>query len=124
MGVIDHSDASNAIYDIDVATYWDPQSLTDEFHRVFDVCVGCRLCWNLCPSFPALFNTMDQQAEDKRRVAEIEGRVGAKVERDDYLDLPVEWHQYAGSLFRILQDSSRMTLTEQPAAGRQLIAPG
>lgn len=29
--------------------------------RVFDVCHGCRLCWNLCPSFSDLFGAIDNQ---------------------------------------------------------------
>jgi hypothetical protein len=27
-----------------------------EMRRVFEVCRGCRLCFNLCGSFPTLFN--------------------------------------------------------------------
>jgi glycerol-3-phosphate dehydrogenase subunit C len=27
--------------------------------RVFDLCHGCRLCFNLCPSFPTLFEAVD-----------------------------------------------------------------
>jgi Fe-S oxidoreductase len=43
--------------------------LTDEFHdasllnqeleRVFDICHGCRRCFNLCNSFPTLFDAID-----------------------------------------------------------------
>lgn len=97
MGVIDHSDATNAIYDINSSAYWEPKSLQQEFYRIFDICVGCRLCWNLCPSFPALFNTIDHQADEKRRQAEIEGRVGAKIERVEFLDLPEGEHAVAAS---------------------------
>ncbi len=39
--------------------YWDPGDLLAEQRRQFDVCHGCRLCWNLCPSFPALFELTD-----------------------------------------------------------------
>ena len=39
--------------------YWDRDALIAEEKRVFEVCNGCRLCWNLCPSFPALFNAVD-----------------------------------------------------------------
>ena len=28
--------------------------------RVFDVCHGCRRCFNLCDSFPKLFDLIDQ----------------------------------------------------------------
>ena len=32
--------------------YWDRAGLDEEIERVFDICHGCRLCFNLCPSFP------------------------------------------------------------------------
>jgi Fe-S oxidoreductase len=39
--------------------YWSREALVAEEKRVFEICNGCRLCWNLCPSFPALFNAVD-----------------------------------------------------------------
>jgi glycerol-3-phosphate dehydrogenase subunit C len=30
-----------------------------EMRRVFDVCHGCRRCFNLCQSFPTLFDMID-----------------------------------------------------------------
>ena len=39
--------------------YWDRDALTAEEKRVFEICNGCRLCFNLCPSFPALFDAVD-----------------------------------------------------------------
>jgi Fe-S oxidoreductase len=39
--------------------YWSREALLAEEKRVFEVCNGCRLCWNLCPSFPALFGAVD-----------------------------------------------------------------
>jgi glycerol-3-phosphate dehydrogenase subunit C len=39
--------------------YWDEEALLAEEKRVFEICNGCRLCWNLCPSFPALFDAID-----------------------------------------------------------------
>jgi glycerol-3-phosphate dehydrogenase subunit C len=44
--------------------YWDRDALIAEEKRVFEVCNGCRLCWNLCPSFPALFNAVDALDKD------------------------------------------------------------
>ena len=41
------------------------KKLDDEMRRVFDVCHGCRRCFNLCDSFPKLFDMIDQsQGED------------------------------------------------------------
>lgn len=39
--------------------YWDRAALVAEEKRVFEICNGCRLCFNLCPSFPALFDAVD-----------------------------------------------------------------
>lgn len=39
--------------------YWDRQALIAEEKRVFEICNGCRLCWNLCPSFPKLLQSID-----------------------------------------------------------------
>jgi len=50
--------------------YWDEASLLEEEKRVFEICNGCRLCWNLCPSFPALFNAVDALDTSNHEVAE------------------------------------------------------
>ena len=39
--------------------YTDPVKLEAELHRVFDICHGCRRCFNLCDSFPRLFDLID-----------------------------------------------------------------
>jgi len=45
--------------------FLDKKKLDDEMRRVFDVCHGCRRCFNLCDSFPKLFDMIDQsQGED------------------------------------------------------------
>ena len=43
--------------------YWDEGALAKEFDRVFDICHGCRLCFNLCPGFTDLFQAVDAQGE-------------------------------------------------------------
>jgi Fe-S oxidoreductase len=45
--------------DVRSPVFWDPEDLRKELYRVADICHGCRLCWNLCPSFPALLNPID-----------------------------------------------------------------
>ena len=40
--------------------FWDQLSLDDELRRVFDICHGCRRCFNLCDSFPQLFDVIDE----------------------------------------------------------------
>jgi glycerol-3-phosphate dehydrogenase subunit C len=39
--------------------YWNEDKLDDESRRQFDVCHGCRRCFNLCDSFPKLFDLID-----------------------------------------------------------------
>jgi Fe-S oxidoreductase len=39
--------------------FWDPAALEREQRRVFDVCQGCRRCFNLCEAFPTLFRSID-----------------------------------------------------------------
>ena len=40
--------------------FYDDDKLFDELERVFDICHGCRRCFNLCHSFPTLFDTIDE----------------------------------------------------------------
>ena len=43
--------------------FLDPKKLDDEMRRVFDICHGCRRCFNLCDSFPTLFSFIDNSKE-------------------------------------------------------------
>ena len=54
------------------ARYFDPSALKKELERGFDICHGCRLCFNLCPSFPALFKAVDGHDGDVLQVTERE----------------------------------------------------
>jgi glycerol-3-phosphate dehydrogenase subunit C len=51
-------------YDLADRQYLDEGDLRHELGRVFDLCHGCRLCFNLCPSFPTLFDFVDQHDGD------------------------------------------------------------
>jgi ferredoxin len=46
-------------YDPRHPQYFDEADLRGELNRVYDLCHGCRLCWNLCTSFPTLFEFVD-----------------------------------------------------------------
>ncbi len=48
---------------------WNKNTLTEETTRVFDVCEGCRRCFNLCPSFGTLFDITDQQDGDVTKLS-------------------------------------------------------
>jgi glycerol-3-phosphate dehydrogenase subunit C len=45
-------------------TFWDQGALEGEMRRVFDICHGCRRCFNLCPSFNFLFDAIGKKGED------------------------------------------------------------
>ncbi len=51
-------------YDPTHPKYLDEPDLRKELERVYDLCHGCRLCFNLCPSFPTLFETIDARDGD------------------------------------------------------------
>ncbi|MEC7514782.1 MAG: glycerol-3-phosphate dehydrogenase, partial [Pseudomonadota bacterium] len=36
------------------AAFYDADALDAEMRRIFDICHGCRRCFNLCDSFPRL----------------------------------------------------------------------
>ena len=40
--------------------YYDLRKVHEEMERVFDICHGCRRCFNLCDSFPRLFDAIDE----------------------------------------------------------------
>ena len=40
--------------------FLDESALFKELERVFDICHGCRRCFNLCNSFPTLFDAVDE----------------------------------------------------------------
>ena len=40
--------------------FYDEAALDAEMERVFDICHGCRRCFNLCDSFPILFDMVDE----------------------------------------------------------------
>ncbi len=39
--------------------FYNPDKIHTEMDRVFDICHGCRRCFNLCSSFPSLFDMID-----------------------------------------------------------------
>ncbi|MBI2820236.1 MAG: anaerobic glycerol-3-phosphate dehydrogenase subunit C [Acidobacteria bacterium] len=49
-------------FDIKSKEFWDADNLHKEVVRVFDVCHGCRVCYQLCPSFVKLFEVTDDVA--------------------------------------------------------------
>jgi glycerol-3-phosphate dehydrogenase subunit C len=72
-------------FDPNEPRFWDPVDLEAELRRAFEICHGCRMCVNYCPSFPALFDRIDERheklgqahdattldAQDMRRVVDL-----------------------------------------------------
>ena len=60
--------------------FLDPGKLDTEMRRVLDVCHGCRRCFNLCDSFPRLFDLIDDSESgdlDSVASADFKGVVDA-----------------------------------------------
>jgi glycerol-3-phosphate dehydrogenase subunit C len=63
--------------------FYDTGSLEKELERVFDICQGCRRCFNLCNSFPVLFDAVDATKEGE--VAGVDKKVYWEVVDNCYL---------------------------------------
>ena len=61
-----------ATYDPTDPKYFDPAALREEIDRVFDLCHGCRLCFNLCPSFPTMFGFIDANDGEASALTDVE----------------------------------------------------
>jgi Fe-S oxidoreductase len=51
-------------FDLKSEKFWSPEAVDKEERRVYDLCNGCRRCFNLCPSFTELFNRLDEERAD------------------------------------------------------------
>lgn len=54
--------------------FYDSKALEKEQLRIFDICNGCRRCFNLCPSFEVLFDRIDQEDGELDRLRSEDGR--------------------------------------------------
>ncbi len=92
--------------------FWDRPHLESELHRVFEICNGCRLCFNLCPSFDVLFRRVDaldphrEEAEGKH----IEG--GKIVEEHEAAELLKLVTVSTENPVGLLQDTDRERVVE------------
>jgi glycerol-3-phosphate dehydrogenase subunit C len=51
-----------------------PAALATEAQRVYDICAGCRRCYNLCPAFTALLDTIDERHDGEATLTPAEDR--------------------------------------------------
>ena len=80
MSTIKATPTEGLCYSPNKEIYWDQSALRKEIDRVFDICHGCRLCFNLCPSFPSLFDALDAQS------GEADVRKLSDAVRDEVVD--------------------------------------
>ena len=52
-------------YDPTDPKYFDEPDLRSEMNRVYDLCHGCRVCFNLCTSFPTMFAYVDEKPDQQ-----------------------------------------------------------
>jgi glycerol-3-phosphate dehydrogenase subunit C len=45
--------------------WYDEAALEKELRRVYDICHGCRRCFNLCDAFPILFDAVDESPNEE-----------------------------------------------------------
>jgi len=50
--------------DFEHPNFLNTEKLDAEMRRVFDICHGCRRCFNLCESFPKLFDMIDESENE------------------------------------------------------------
>ncbi len=62
--MLEQGDLTSVAVEWNEPEYWDGQSLDKEMRRQYDVCNSCRLCFNLCPGFPKLFESFDKDEVD------------------------------------------------------------
>ncbi len=67
-----HGEDVRVTYNPSEPGYFDDEDLRGEMDRVFDLCHGCRLCFNLCPSFPTLFSYVDAHDGDASAMSRAE----------------------------------------------------
>ena len=108
-------------YDPTHPNYFNEPDLRVEMERVFDLCHGCRLCFNLCPSFPTLFSAIDAR----------DGDVGAMTvdEQDQVVDecyqcklcylkcRYVPPHEWELDFPRLMMPTMRSALEQRPGEG-------
>jgi len=63
--------------------FYNEASLFTELERVFDICHGCRRCFNLCQSFPTLFDAIDES--DSGELESVDKSVYWKIVDHCYL---------------------------------------
>ncbi|MBI3817351.1 MAG: ferredoxin [Planctomycetes bacterium] len=118
-------------YDPKKPEFYDKRDLRASVEKALDICNGCRLCYNLCGSFPALFASAERHDDDMTKVTapEIDKIVDecfqCKVcyERCPYT--PDQGHSYNLDFPRLMQRALAQRVKEHgvPFRDRMLGSP-
>ena len=114
-------------YDATEPKYWNRDGLNQEIDRVFDICHGCRLCFNLCPSFPELFNAVDAangevralSAAQKERVVDL--CYGCKLCEVKCPYTPADGHEFQLDFPRLILRDKAVRAREHGIALRERV---
>ncbi|MGD0076323.1 MAG: heterodisulfide reductase-related iron-sulfur binding cluster [Candidatus Binataceae bacterium] len=112
-------------YNSTEAKYWNRNGLDQEIERVFDICHGCRLCFNLCPSFPELFAAVDANngevralsAAQKERVVDL--CYGCKLCEVKCPYTPADGHEFQLDFPRLVLRAKAVRAREQGVGMRE-----
>ena len=99
--------------------YWNPTDLDAELNRVYDICYGCQLCFNLCDSFPVLFDFVDERGDEVEEMTQDEKRKVVELCFQCKLCYPkcpyTPPHEWAIDFPRLMQRAKLVWNTEDPA---------
>ena len=101
---------------------WNRAQLEQETVRIYDICDGCRRCFNLCPSFNTLFDRIDEHESD---ITKLQPHDYEQVEKECYYcklcynHCPyTPPHQYALDFPRLMAAWKKQRVEEQGASWR------
>jgi glycerol-3-phosphate dehydrogenase subunit C len=107
--------------------YWDRAGLDQEVERVFDICHGCRLCFNLCPSFPSLFDSLAKHDDDVRGLTSAEKQrvidlcYGCKLCEVKCPYTPRDGHEFQLDFPRLILRAKSVNARERGVAVREQV---
>jgi glycerol-3-phosphate dehydrogenase subunit C len=114
-------------YNLNEPKYWNRDGLDKELERVFDICHGCRLCFNLCPSFPALFDATDRNDGDVSKLTRAETErvidlcYGCKLCETKCLYTPREGHPFLLDFPRLMTRAKAVDAKENGVPLREKV---
>ena len=92
--------------------FWDEAHLESEMHRVFEICNGCRLCFNLCPSFDVLFRRVDELDPHREEAEGKHIEDGRIVEEHEAAELLKHVKVATENPVALLQDADKERVVE------------